>query len=222
MIKFISAFKRKPGMSLEAFTEYWRTAHAEAVVKVPNLKRYVQSQAIESAYRTGEPVYDGLAELWYEDTAAMRRAAESPASLAALKDDVNFIDMNTFANVLTEEIMLKEGPRDSSMLKIATFLFRKPDLAVEPFQKYWREKHGPLAAKIPQVLRYAQSHARASSYRDGRVPAFDGVAEVWLENIEAARASSKTPEYAAVRVDELNFLDQPRARFIITRERVFI
>lgn len=222
MVKFISAFKRKPGMSIEAFTEYWRTTHAEAVMKVPNLKRYVQSQTIESAYRIGEPVYDGFAELWYEDIASMRRAADSAVSAAALNDDINFIDMSSFANVLTDEIVQKEGPRDPSMLKIATFLFRKPGLEIEPFQRYWREKHGPLAAKIPQLRRYVQSHARPSSYRDGRTPAFDGVAEVWLDDIQAARESAKTAEYAAVRADELNFLDQQRACFIITRERVFI
>jgi EthD domain len=31
MIKVVSAFKRKPGMDLNEFTNYWRTAHAAAV-----------------------------------------------------------------------------------------------------------------------------------------------------------------------------------------------
>ena len=75
MIKVISAFRRKPGMALDAFTNYWRTTHAEAVKKVPGIRKYVQSQTIESGYRKGEPIYDGIAELWYDDPATMHRGA---------------------------------------------------------------------------------------------------------------------------------------------------
>ncbi|MGH7916385.1 MAG: EthD family reductase, partial [Candidatus Binataceae bacterium] len=163
MIKVMSAFKRKPVMTLEAFTEYWRATHAAIVAKIPGIKTYYQAQTIESAYRDGEPLYDGLAEINYEDTAAMHQAALTVEARAGLADDDNFLDMSTFVAILTSEVMQKEGPRESSMLKLATFVFRKPGFSVEEFQKYWREHHGPLAAKIPEVRRYVQSHTRPSS-----------------------------------------------------------
>src|ERR1019366_10330659 len=84
MIKVITVLRRKPGMNLAAFTEYWRTTHAEAVKRVPKIRRYVQSQTIASGYRTREPVYDGIAEIWYEDIGAMRGAAATLEAATAL------------------------------------------------------------------------------------------------------------------------------------------
>jgi uncharacterized protein (TIGR02118 family) len=219
MVKVISAIKRKPGMSLELFTAHWRTTHAQLVMKVPAIARYVQSQTIESGYRNGEPVYDGVAELWYEDTAALHRAVSSPEARVTMTDNENFLDLNRFASLLTDEIVQKDGPADSSMVKLVEFVWRKPGMDVAAFQKHWREIHGPLAAKIPQISRYVQSHARSSSYRDGRVPPFDGTTQVWFASTDAMRQAATTAEYRAVRADEPNFVASGH-QFIITRERV--
>jgi hypothetical protein len=72
------------------------------------------------------------------------------------------------------------------------------------------------------MRRYIQSHARLSSYRDGRIPPFDGVAEVWFDGTDAMRESAKAIEYKLVREDEPNFIDQSKLQFIITRERIII
>ena len=61
MVKLIAFFKRQAGMSVEDFQAYWRTSHADIVVKLPGIRRYVQSHTILSGYRKGEPVYDGMA-----------------------------------------------------------------------------------------------------------------------------------------------------------------
>jgi len=137
-------------MGLDAFTNYWRTTHAEAVKKVPGIRKYVQSQTIESGYRKGEPIYDGIAELWYEDTAAMHRGAATPDARAALADDENFIDIRSFATILTEEIVQKDGPANPSMVKLVEFVYRQPQMDVQSFQKYWREIHDRLPQKSPR------------------------------------------------------------------------
>lgn len=222
MIKVITVLRRKPGMNLAAFAEYWRTTHAAAVKRVPEIRRYVQSQTIASGYRTREPVYDGIAEIWYEDVAAMRRAAATPEAAAALKDDDNFIDMKSFASIVTDEVVQRDGKTDPSMVKLTEFVIRKPDADPAAFHKYWTEVHGPLGATITQMRRYVQSHARPSAYRDGRNPFIDGVALVWFDDTNAMRESAKTTEYAAVRADEPNFIDGPRLSFIITQERIII
>jgi uncharacterized protein (TIGR02118 family) len=218
MVKAIYFIKRKPGMDLESFTKYWRTTHAEIVKKVPGLRAYVQSQTISSGYKKGEPVYDGVATLWYDDTDTMRRIAGTPESRAAAADDEKFIDMTSFGFVLAEERVQKEAPVNPSMVKLVEFVHRKPGMTPEAFQKYWREIHGPLAAKIPVMRRYVQNHVRLSAYASGRQPRYDGVVEVWFDSTDAMRESAKTPEYAAVRADEPNLLDGSRLSFIITRE----
>ena len=64
MVKMVVFFKRKPGMSVEAFQNYWRATHAGIVVKMPGIRKYVQSHTLLSGYRKGEPAYDGIAEVW--------------------------------------------------------------------------------------------------------------------------------------------------------------
>src|SRR5438445_560761 len=91
MVKAVSFFKRKAGMSVDAFQAYWRTAHPEVVVKLPGIRRYVQSHTLPSAYRKGEPVYDGIAELWFDDTQAMRVSATTPEYARVRADEANFI-----------------------------------------------------------------------------------------------------------------------------------
>ena len=63
MVKTITFIKRKPGMSVEDFGQYWREKHARIVTKLPGLRRYVQFHTIPSGYRNGEPAYDGVAEV---------------------------------------------------------------------------------------------------------------------------------------------------------------
>jgi uncharacterized protein (TIGR02118 family) len=222
MVKTIIVLKRKSGMRVEAFQEYWRTTHAELVKKVPELRHYAQCHTLLSGYRKGEPVYDGVAELWYDDTEAMRRITDAPESKAALADDQHFLDTSRMAFLLTEEYVQKDGPTDASMVKLIEFVHRKPGMAVEAFQDYWRTVHGPLAVKIPMIRRYVQCHTRPSAYRAGRQPIYDGVAQVWFDSTDAMRESATTPEYAAVRADEPNFIDVDRLTFIITREHAIL
>src|SRR5947208_338958 len=67
MVKALSFFTRKTGMPVDEFQQYWRTRHPEAVLGLPGIRRYVQSHTLLSGYRTREPVYDGVAELWFMD-----------------------------------------------------------------------------------------------------------------------------------------------------------
>ena len=221
MVKAVSFFKRKPGMSVEAFQAYWRTAHSEVLVKLPGIRRYVQSHTLPSGYRKREPVYDGIAEIWFDDTRAMRALAETPEYAAVQADEARFIDRATMGLLITEEHVIKDGPVPSQGVKNVEFVTHKPGMAIEAFQRYWREVHGPLAALIPVVRRYVQSHTRRSAYEGGRAPRYDGVALTWFDDTQAMRVSAATAEYARVRADEPNFItaDPP---FIITKEHVVV
>ena len=93
MVKIVVFFKRKPGMSVEDFQNYWRTTHAGIVTKMPGIRRYVQSHTLLSGYRKGELAYDGVAELWFENTDAMRVLAPTAEYAAVMADEQNFIDV---------------------------------------------------------------------------------------------------------------------------------
>ena len=222
MVKAVSFFKRKPGMSVEDFQKYWRTRHPEVVTRLPGLVRYVQSHTLLSGYRKGEPVSDGIAEVWFPDTAAMRALAGSPAYAAVRADEAQFIDHDTMKLVITEEHVIKDGPMPADGVKNVEFVHKKPGIDVAAFQTYWRQTHGPIAARIATIRRYVQSHARRSAYEGGRAPACDGFAITWWDDVDGMRASAASPEYARTRADEPNFLDVARLSFIITREHVIV
>lgn len=220
MVKAIHFIKRKPGMELEAFRAYWLGRHAELVSKVPGVRSYVQSHTLLSGYTKGDPIWDGIAELVYDDIDAMRRVADSAESRAANGDTGNFADLTRGGTLLTEEVVQKDGPTNSSMVKMAGFAIRKTGMTPEAFQEYWRETHGPLASKIPQVRRYVQCHVRLSAYRDGGHPIYDGVAVTWFDSTDAMR--EKSPELRAIRRDEPNLIERHPENMIITREHVII
>jgi uncharacterized protein (TIGR02118 family) len=222
MVKAVSSFKRKPGMSVEEFQAYWRSRHPEVVTRLPGIQRYVQSHTLVSGYRKGEPVADGIAEVWFPDTAAMRALAGSPAYAAVRADEAKFIDHDTMHLVITEEHVIKDGPAPSSGVKNVEFVHRKPGMDVDAFQTYWRKTHGPIAAQIATIRRYVQSPARRSAYEHGRAPACDGFAITWWDDVNGMRASAASTEYARTRADEPNFLDVDRLSFIITREHVIV
>jgi uncharacterized protein (TIGR02118 family) len=223
MVKTITFIKRKPGMNLDEFGQYWRTQHAGIVTKLPGLRRYVQCHTIPSGYRNGEPTYDGVAEVWFDSTGAMRETAKTAQYREVRADEPNFIDLSKIDFVITEERVLKDGPTSASMVHLVEFVRRKPGMEVDVFQSYWSGTHGPLGAKIPMIRRYVQSHVRPAAYGSGRQPLYDGVAEVWFDSTGAMRESAKTEEYRAVRADEPNFIDTTQPfPFIITRDFVVL
>jgi len=80
-------------------------------------------------------------------------------------------------------------------------------MGVEEFHEYWRKNHGVLVKSIPgfrqYIRRYVQSHTIPQAYARHEAP-FDGIAELWFDNLEAVDAFLTDSEYLAkVRPDEL-------------------
>ncbi len=215
MVKLIAFFKRKAGMSVGAFQKHWRTRHAELVIRQNGLRRYVQNHTLSSAYRRSEPAYDGVAEAWFDDTNAMRALSSSPEFKAVQQDEANFIDPNSIASIITNEVVIVDGSISDASVKMIAFLNKRPDVSFEFFQRYWRETHGPIASRIPGNRRYVQCHVRPGIYHAGRTPAYDGIPISWFEDIDALRDSGSTPEYKATRADEPNFMISGRLPFVI-------
>ena len=209
MVKAFNFFKRKPGLSVDEFRNYWLNEHAAIIRAIPELRKYVASITLSSAYKNREPLYDGISEAWFDDEAALRSTADSPPRRAASTDDAKFVDMTTTGSIVVDEIIQKEGKPGAGAVKVLSLLTRKRGMDVVSFQSYWRTHHGPLAAKIPQARRYVQCHVRPSGYADGSTPRYDGVAEVWFDDFDAVRASGDTDEYGAVKIDEPKFLTVP-------------
>ena len=220
MVKTFNFFKRKPGLSVDDFRNYWLNEHAAIIRAIPEIRKYVASIAIPSSYRNHEPIYDGISEAWFDDEDTIHATVNSAPRRAAHADDAIFVDMSKAGSIITDEIVQIDGTPDVDAVKVLSLLMRKPEIDIALFQSYWRNTHGPLAAKIPQARRYAQCHVRTSAYADGRTPRYDGVAEMWFDDFEAVRASGNTEVYRDVRADELKFLTVPFPRIFASEHRI--
>ena len=168
MVKVLTFIKRKSGMPVDEFQTYWRTRQPDAVTRLPGIRRNVQSHVLPSAYAKREPVHDGIAEVWADDTAALRAMTQSPAHPALIADEERFIDRTRMGFIVTEETIAKEGSVGSDAVKAVEFFTRRADLDPEAFQRHVRERHVPLAVKVPGLARYVFSATRLSAYRAGR------------------------------------------------------
>jgi uncharacterized protein (TIGR02118 family) len=79
--------------------------------------------------------------------------------------------------------------------------------------RWWREEHGPLAAKTPGMVRYVQNLWTAPldpttqlADPDGQVR-FDGHAEHWFEDFEAYKAAMVSQEWQKTQEDGPNGFD---------------
>jgi uncharacterized protein (TIGR02118 family) len=218
MIKLITLLKRKPGISVQKFQEHWLKFHGPLVAKAPGLKRYVQSHALVQGYGKGDLLFDGIDERWFESPQVMQAFHKSPEAEAAARDTATFLDGSRTLIMRVDVFVIKDGPIPPNAVKNIEFVNRRPGMALAAFQRYWREIHGPIASRIPVIRRYEQNHLASSAYAEDPAPPYDGLAVTWFDSTAEMRRGAATPEYAATRVDEANFLPPGHLPIIITRE----
>ncbi len=103
------------------------------------------------------------------------------------------------------------------MIKLVYCVTRKPDLSEAEFSSYWEHVHGPIGRRIPGLRRLVQSHAVQEP--SDVAPDFDGMAELWFDDIEALQVARRSAEWQASTADEANFIDSTRTALFLTVER---
>lgn len=103
MIKVVYCITKKAGLSDEEFLRYWRDVHGPIGARIPGLRRLVQSRRIAIAGDTRAADYDGVAELWFDDEAALLAARRSAEWKASSEDEANFVDHSKVAYLVTRE-----------------------------------------------------------------------------------------------------------------------
>ena len=109
MIKSLSLLTRKPHLSHGEFVRHWVEIHAPLAHAVPGLRRYVQNHIIDERHRRRRSRWSGcpagVAELWFDDLAAMQRANASPEAKRLHDDGALFIGgIKTF--IIEEKVII--------------------------------------------------------------------------------------------------------------------
>lgn len=118
------------------------------------------------------------------------------------------------------------------MIKLTYAIRKRPDLSIEEFRSYWRDRHGPFVAALAKTVgakRYVQSQLLDTPINDvlrqsrGHMLApFDGITEIWWESEESFMVGNGSPEGLKAGEefvkDEANFVDHGNSVSFITRE----
>lgn len=215
MITLVLLAKRSAGIDIQTFQQHVGTPVDLADATHLGVRRATQSLTLPGAYRKGEPIYDVVDELAFDDEAgAVRCLAESALDQAPVGE---LLDATSVTWLLVQEHVVKDGPIPRSGVKNFEFVSKRTDMDRDDFDRYWIEAHGPLAAGIGPIRRYVQAHLAPGIRRRETWP-YDGLAITWFDDVTAMRAGAQTEVYRRTRADELNFL-AGELPFIITTER---
>jgi len=103
MIKLVYCISKKLDLTDEEFFRYWRNVHGPIGARIPGLRKLVQSHRITLPGDAYGADFDGMAELWFDDAAALLEARQSPEWTASTEDERNFIDPSKAAYFVSEE-----------------------------------------------------------------------------------------------------------------------
>jgi uncharacterized protein (TIGR02118 family) len=105
------------------------------------------------------------------------------------------------------------------MIKLVYCISKRAGLTDEEFFGYWKNVHGPIGARIPRLRKLVQSH-RVAVPGDRRQPDYDGMAELWFDDMEALLAARQSPEWKESTEDEANFMDHRKVAYFISEEHM--
>lgn len=110
------------------------------------------------------------------------------------------------------------------MIKLTILLARRADVSREAFSDYWLTAHAPKISALPDARRVIRSYIQqvaVSNLPEGLpIAEFDGMAELWFDDLQSAMTIMGSDEYlATIPADEPNFIDPSKTRMMITEER---
>ena len=176
MINAITIIKKKQGLTYEKFQNYWKNEHAEIVTRSPLVGTYVQSHPIYNDKLTFEDTIDGIAEIWFEDTNAMRSLAATKEYKDIQDDEKVFIDGSAVTLIIAEDIITVEG--DASDRKLIIFMNKSSNFELTDFRKELVERACQYSKK--NLNRMKVSLPKIAGYKGDKSPAWDAILTLWL------------------------------------------
>ena len=177
MINAITIIKKKQSLSYEKFQNYWKNEHAAIVTRSPLVGTYVQSHPIYNDKLTFEDTIDGIAEIWFNDTNAMRSLAATKEYKDIQDDEKVFIDGSAVRLIITEDIITVKG--DVSDYKLIIFMNKSGNFELTDFRKELVDTASHYSKK--NLNRMKVSLPKIAGYKGDKSPAWDAILTFWLD-----------------------------------------
>ena len=177
MINAITIIKKKHGLTYDKFQNYWKNEHATIVTRSPLVGTYVQSHPIYNDKLTFEDTIDGIAEIWFNDTNAMRSLAATKEYKDIQDDEKVFIDGSAVRLIITEDIITVKG--DVSDYKLIIFMNKSGNFELTDFRKELVDTASHYSKK--NLNRMKASLPKIAGYQGDKSPAWDAILTFWLD-----------------------------------------
>ena len=101
------------------------------------------------------------------------------------------------------------------MIKMVDLLVRKDGWTHQEFVDYWLDEHAPIAKELPGLKKYSTSIPT-----DVEKAGFDGIVELYFEDVAALGAAFESEEGQAMQADAAEFIDLEAGPRLIVDETV--
>lgn len=189
------------------------------LAEVPGIQGMVISWPVQadeggSDWAFGLPFpYGMVIEAWFEDSSSLQDAKlEIEAAVVGIVGDETDVDW-----VVAEEleVISRDRPPSGPEVKAIFFPNRLSEIDRSEFSEYWRTNHAEIVPNTPHLIRYIQSHPVG----DSAVGLFDGVAELWWNNIDELEVALDSDAFTVEQAeDAMNFVDFSKQTGTVVQE----
>ncbi len=102
------------------------------------------------------------------------------------------------------------------MLKFIVVVYKRPDISREQFRIYFRDVHGPLAAKLPKLKKYLVNFPASVPKRN--LPDWIAIVEFYWENKQDMEEAWDSPQGHAATDDLAECVDLERTTWSVVEE----
>jgi hypothetical protein len=209
----------KPGMTAEAFQDYWVHVHAVKFAShIPQIQRYLVDTRIEFDGDTGSPSlpHQGIAEIWLANEQEQLASMQTDEFVhGARADEPNWaafwlaIVVDTTAHELVRDDPQRDGVKTTTLLK------RRPGMSLVDYRAASLQEYAPLASALPGLRRHLHGHTRDGAYVFGE-SSFDSVEQWWFDDVDALRAALRSPHFTGRVAPARAAITDPRYVFSMT------
>lgn len=190
MRKTMSFLKRRTDMSQPEFFDWWLSEHRPLGSKIPGLRHYTISLVADGA----DAEFDGVAELWFDDTAAAQAGYASPEGQAARASGQAHTSRRESVELVEYKFIDTGEPAPFKMISI---LKRAAHMTRPEFKTWWLDSHVAMVLEFPELRHYQVVLAE-----DGPDGAIDGCAELSFKDLETLKRVTSSEQVRSVQQND--------------------
>ena len=103
-------------------------------------------------------------------------------------------------------------------IKFTEFFHRRPGMTSAAFLEHWQQNHTGVVSAIEGLRRYIQNPA--AGLIAGVPNPYDGMVEVWFDDLAAIERLRKSDYWDTIVEDELRFVDRPSLQLFLSEEPI--